>query len=93
MNSAENGKIKVYVLNYTCALTRHTSLEVSQNRSYESTKAALLRIFFERGPPRVLVSDQEASFKAVAKDFSKILEHKDTVKWLDGWRESDEKKY
>ena len=43
--------------------------------------------------PRVLISDQEANFKAVAKDSSKIQEHKDTVKWLDGWRESDEKKY
>ena len=54
---------------------------------------ALLRIFFERGSPSVLVSDREASFKAIAKDFSKIPEHKETVKWLEGWHESDEKKY
>ena len=92
LNSSENEKINVYILNCTCALSRRTTLEVSQNRSYESTKAALLRIFFERGAPRVLVSDQEASFKAVAKDFSKIQEHKDAVKWLGGWRESEEKK-
>ena len=63
LNLADDEKLKVYILNYTCALTRHTNLEVSQNRSYESTKAALLRIFFERGAPQVIVSDQEATFK------------------------------
>ena len=72
-SSSEKEKIKIYILNYTCALSRHTTLEVTQNRSYEATKMALLRIFFERGAPNVLVSDQESSFKAVAKDFSKIL--------------------
>ena len=55
---------------------------------------ALLRIFFfERGAPKVLVSDQEASFKVVAKDFFKIPEHRETVRWLDGRHVSDEKKY
>ena len=79
LNPSENEKIKVYILNYTCALSRHTTLEVSQSRSYESTKMALLRIFFERGAPRVLLSDQETSFKAVAKDFSKIQEDKEAM--------------
>ena len=54
---------------------------------------ALLRIFFERGAPNVLVSDQESSFKAVSKDFSKIPEQKETIRWLDGWHASDEKRY
>lgn len=53
----------------------------------------MLRIYFERGAPIVLVSDQESSFKAVAKDFSKIPEHKEAMKWIDGWYASDEEKY
>ena len=41
LNSADDEKLKVYILNYNCALTRHTTLEVFQNRRYESAKAAL----------------------------------------------------
>lgn len=39
------------------------------------------------------MSDREDSLKAIAKDFSKTPEHKETVKWLEGLHESDEKKY
>ena len=39
-------KLKVYILSMTCALTRHTTLEVCEDRSYESTKLAIQRIFY-----------------------------------------------
>ena len=38
LHSPEPEKIKLYILNYTCSLSRHTTLEVTQNRSYEYTK-------------------------------------------------------
>ena len=74
----------------TCALTRHTTFEVTEDRSYESTKLALLRVFYERGIARLLVSDQEPSFKALQKDFTDKDAH-DTFQWLKGWKESGEK--
>ena len=65
----EKEKLKIYILSITCALTRHTTFEVCKNRSYLETKMALQRVFYERGCPRLMISDAEPSFKAVARDF------------------------
>ena len=81
-------KLKVYILSMTCALTRHTTLEVCEDRSYESTKLAIQRIFYERGTSRILISNQSPSFKAVKKDLSD-QEAMATLKWLQGWKASD----
>ena len=98
---AEPEKLKIYILTVTCALTKHTTFEVCENRTYETTKLALQRVFFERGTPRVMISDSEPSFKAVARDFGsrytnisheEIQEAKDTINWLDGWKKSKENK-
>ena len=44
-------QLKMYILSMNCALTRHTTLQTCENRSYESAKLALLKIFYERGTP------------------------------------------
>ena len=75
----------------TCAMTRQTTLEVCEDRSYESTKLALQRISYERGTPRLLISDQEPSFKAVRRDLSD-KDASDAMEWLKGWKDSKEKK-
>ena len=72
-------KVKVYILSVTDALTRHVTFELVPNRTYESTKMALQRVFYERGACEVMISDQEPSFKAVAKDYSNT-EAKETIK-------------
>ena len=72
----------------TCALTRHTTLEVCEDRSYESAKMAIQRIFYERGTSTTLISDQEPSFKAVKKDLSD-KEAIETLKWHQGWKDSE----
>ena len=41
--------LKAYILIATCAMTHHTTLEVTEDRSYESNKLAILRIYYERG--------------------------------------------
>ena len=51
---------------------------------------AIQRVFYERGASQLMISDQEPSFKAVAKDYTN-QEAKETIKWLDGWNKSDEK--
>ena len=44
----------IYILAMTCALTRHITFEVCENRSYQSTKLAIQRILFERGTSKFL---------------------------------------
>ena len=84
-------QIKIYILSVTCAMTRHTTFEVTIDRSYENTKLAMLRVFYERGISRLLISDQEPVFKSIKKDFSDI-ETKETLDWLKGWKDSDQRK-
>ena len=86
----EPEKLKIYILSVTCALTRHVTFEVCENRSYDSTKSAIQRVFYERGASQLMISDQEPSFKAVAKDYTN-QESKETIKWLDGWNKSEQK--
>ena len=83
-------QLKVYILSVTCALTRHTTFKVMEDRSYESTKLALLRVFYERGTARLLISDQEPSFKALQRDFTD-KDAQDTFQWLRGRNNSGEK--
>lgn len=83
-------RLKIYVLSVICALTRHVTLEVTANRTYDETKLALQRVFYERGAARLMISDSEPSFKAVSKDMSNA-DAKGTVLWLDGWKQSKEK--
>ena len=54
-------------------------------------KQFMLRVFYERGISRQLISDQEAAFKSIKKDFSDI-ETKETLDWLKGWKDSDQRK-
>ena len=62
--------LKVYILSMTCGLTRHTTSEICEDRSYQSTKLAVQRIFCERGTSKIRISDQEPSFKALEGDMT-----------------------
>ena len=75
----------------TCSLTRHTTLEVIENGTYEATKLAMLRIFYDRGVPRLLISDREKAFMALARDYESRegrLEAASDEEWLYGWDKS-----
>ena len=82
--------LKIYILSMTCALTRHTTFEVCEDRSYKSTKLAIQRIFFERGTSKKLIGDQEPSFKVLERDMTD-QEAKETIEWMKGWITSKEK--
>ena len=54
-----------------------------------------MRVFYERWALELMISDQEPSFKAIKRDYSKdedaAKEAHDTIKWLDGWHKCNEK--
>ena len=43
---ADPQMLKIYILSMTCALTRHTTFEVCEDRSYQSTKLTI-QLFFQ----------------------------------------------
>ena len=51
---------------------------------------AILRIFYERGTCRVMISDMESAFKAIEKDLSE-KDSKDTKEMIEGWKSSEQK--
>ena len=53
----EDQTLKAYILAASCALTRHVTLEVTEDRSYEAIKLSILRLFYERGTCRIMISD------------------------------------
>ena len=79
----EDQALKAYILSASCALTRHITLEVTEDRSYESIKLAILRLFYERGTCRIMISDMESAFKAIEKDLSG-KDSRDTKDMIEG---------
>ena len=79
----EDQALKAYILSANCALTRHITLEVTEDRSYEAIKLAILRLFYERGTCRITISDMESAFKAIEKDLSE-KDSKDTKDMIEG---------
>ena len=43
----EDQALKAYILSTSCTLTRHITLEVTIDRSYEAIKLEILRLFYE----------------------------------------------
>ena len=86
----EDQTLKAYILTASCALTRHVTLEVTEDRSYEAIKLAILRLFYERGTCRIMISDMESAFKAIEKDLSE-KDSKDTKDMIEGWKSSEQK--
>ena len=86
----EDQALKAYILSASCALTRHITLEVTEDRSYESIKLAIRRLFYERGTCRIMISDMESAFKAIEKDLSE-KDSKDTKDMIEGWKSSEQK--
>ena len=82
--------LKAYILSATCAMTCHSSLEVTEDRSYESIKLAILKIFYEQGTSRVMIRDIEAAFRAIEKDLSE-KDSKNTREMIEGWKVSEQK--
>lgn len=64
-----NGSDKVYILVFTCSVTRHTHLEVTLDMSLYSFILAFRRFTSRRSKPRIVLSDNQSTFKAASKLF------------------------
>ena len=84
-NNYEPTYVKVYVIVFTCALTRHATLDIIENKSYEAVKNSFVRFINRWGTPSLCISDADSIFKALARDY--VLED---IKWLDGLDTSEE---
>ena len=64
--------MKSYVCLFTCASTRAVHLELQKSLSADMFLQAFRRFTSRRGTPRKLISDNAKTFKAAAKEISKI---------------------
>ena len=81
----EDQALNAYILSASCALTRRITLEVTEDRSYDAIKLAILRLFYEKGTCRIMISDMESAFKAIVKDLSE-KDSKDMKDMIEGWK-------
>ena len=63
---------KVYVLLFTCSLSRAIHLEVLPNQATQEFTHALKRLIARRGRPKVIYSDNAKTFVAASKWREKI---------------------
>ena len=66
--------IKVYVLLFTCCVTRNIQLEVTSGMSAEAFIQAFRRFVSDRGVPSIMYSDNFSTFPKVHKDLKKVLQ-------------------
>ncbi|XP_054709062.1 uncharacterized protein LOC129218764 [Uloborus diversus] len=74
LNSCE----KVYIVLFTCAVTRAVHIEVVQDMSVKSFILALRRFLARRGNTKIIFSDNAKTFRSsceILKSFRKIIKH------------------
>jgi transposase len=67
---------KCYILIFTCAASRAVHLELTRSQSADEFKVKLNAFIARRGRPRLIVSDNGATFKATAVWIRKIRKSK-----------------
>ena len=67
------GEMKCYVCLFTCASTRAVHLELVESLDIESFIRAFRRFTSRRGLPNSILSDNAKTYKAAAKEVSKLL--------------------
>ena len=77
----DEGK-KVYLLLFTCSLSRAIHLEVLPNQTTQEFIHALKRLIARRGEPKVIYSDYAKTFVAASKWIEKINKDKLMQKYL-----------
>ena len=68
-NLSKVERIKIYVIVFTCCLTRATVLDYVERKSYEAIKEAFVRFINTCGTPSLCISDADSSFKAISRDY------------------------
>ena len=65
---------KVWMIIFTCALSRAVHLEIMQNMSAEQFITALGRFISRRGKPNLLISDNAKTFKKSNKMLQELFQ-------------------
>ena len=73
---------KVWIVIFTCALSRAVHLEIMQNMSAEQFIMALRRFISRRGKPNLLISDNAKTFKKSNKILQELFENEEVKKYL-----------
>ena len=75
-STAKRGKpVKVYVLIFTCAVTRGVNLELVEDMSVESFMLGFRRFVSSHGLPSYILSDNGSTFVCAGKELTAILNH------------------
>ena len=64
--------IKVYLLLFTCSLTRAVHLEILPNQTTQEFIQALKRLIARRGRPKVIYSDNAKTFEKASKWIKRV---------------------
>lgn len=79
---SKNKEIKVYLLLFTCSLTRAVHLEILQNQTTHEFIKALKRLIARRGRPKVIYSDNAKTFVAASKWIAKVNKDESMQEYL-----------
>lgn len=85
-SSKEKTKIKAYICLFTCASTRAIHLELVGDLAAQSFLLAFRRFTSRRGLPIKMLSDNATTFKAAAKEISRIKRAPEVIQYLNSKR-------
>ena len=73
---------KVWIVIFTCTLSRAVHLEIMQDMSAEQFILALRRFISRRGTPSLIVSDNAKTFKRAEKSLQDLFKNKEVKQFL-----------
>ena len=73
---------KVWIVIFTCSLSRAVHVEIKQNMSPEQFIMALRRFISRRGKPNLLISDNAKTFQKSKEILQKLFESRGIKKYL-----------
>ena len=73
---------KVWIVIFTCSLSRAVHLEIMQNMSAEQFIMALRRFISRRGKPNLIISDNAKTFQKSKEILQELFENKEVKKYL-----------
>ena len=74
--------IKVYLLLFTCSLTRAVHLEILPNQTTQQFIQAFKRLIARRGRPKVIYSDNAKTFEKVSKWIKRVYKDEGMQEFL-----------
>ena len=73
---------KVWIVIFTCSLSRAVHLELVENSTTEQFLSAFRRFISRRGTPQFVLSDNASNLKRAERTLDYIFEHRDVQQFL-----------